>query len=645
MASDGKIKVVAELDVSKYQAQLKKMQAETKGTANNLQSSISKSLNQATLGLGPKLSKGIKSVLSEIDTDVQNRTNAVLQRAKNNIIKAAQSAGNGLKSVASTAGNATKNALSGAYSAVQTVLQNLANNSNFTITGIIKSVVRTVASGVRQIISIVASIPGAVLNAIKSIPSLIMRGITSIISGVVSLGKTMASTAQAAGRAIMSAIKAIPGLLRSVSSGILNFIKSIPSGIMSVASAINQLPRTIASGMSSVLDGIKSGISSLPSTLGGAFNALKSGVSGVVDKMRDVGSVGVSAGKQALEAFKGLASTCGSLVASLVQVAAKITAVGAAAAAAGLAKVFKGATEEMGEFQQQIGGTDKLFGDASRKVQANAANAFRTAGMSANDYMKEVTLYSGALIRGLGDDTNKAADYADKAIKQMSDNVNTFGTSTASVQYAYRGFARKQYTMLDNLRLGYDGTRKEMARLVNDSGVMGENFKATAKNIDEVSFDKIIDAIGVVQDRLKVTGTTAQEAEHTLQGSQRAMAASWKNWLTALGDQGKEGALNIDVYTKRLVSSVSTYLQNLGPIVKGVAMGLQNSLPDLAKAIQDALPTIISAVTNVLNLLVSMVGVLLPYVIQIVQSLINALVAQLPMILPTLIDAIIAVVI
>lgn len=258
------------------------------------------------------------------------------------------------------------------------------------------------------------------------------------------------------------------------------------------------------------------------------------------------------------DSFKDISKSLDSTVKDLLSKASK--AAGAAAVAIG-----SGAIKGFSDWQQFTGGIDKLFGDASKTVQANAAKAYKTAGLSANNYMETVTSFAASLIKGLNGDTAKAASIADTAIQDMSDNANTFGTSMDSIQYAYQGFAKQNYTMLDNLKLGYGGTASEMARLVNDSGVMGKTFKATAKNINDVSFDKIIEAIHVTQDRMKVAGTTAREGAGTVEGSFNQMKSAAQDFLTALGGGG-----NAQQAFQQLIDATKQFGENLKPVIRDI---------------------------------------------------------------------------
>lgn len=249
------------------------------------------------------------------------------------------------------------------------------------------------------------------------------------------------------------------------------------------------------------------------------------------------------------------------------------------------------ATKAYADYQQLSGGIETIFGSSSKTIMKYAQDAYKTAGMSANKYMETATSFSASLLQGLGGDTAKAAEYANKAILDMGDNANKMGTSIESIQYAYQGFAKQNYTMLDNLKLGYGGTASEMARLVNDSGVMGNSFKATAENINSVSFDKIIEAIHITQERIKYTGTTAQEASGTISGSFSTMASAWDNFQTALasGDDKK-----IAETADKLVDSASTFAKNAIPVFVTTFKKILEKAPEiigeLATKIKEALP-------------------------------------------------------
>lgn len=244
--------------------------------------------------------------------------------------------------------------------------------------------------------------------------------------------------------------------------------------------------------------------------------------------------------------------------------------------------VGKQAVEAYASYEQNVGGIDTLFKEASGTMQQYAANAYKTAGLSANQYMETATSFAASLISGLGGDVNKAAEIANRAITDMSDNANKMGTDMQSIQDAYQGFAKQNYTMLDNLKLGYGGTQSEMIRLINDSGVLGKKISS----LDNVSFATMIEAIHEVQNNLGITGTTAKEAATTIEGSVNSMKGAWENWLVGLASPDADlGAL-----TQNLVQSVVTVIQNVVPTIGRILSnlgnlildGLSNLFPDVA---------------------------------------------------------------
>lgn len=301
-------------------------------------------------------------------------------------------------------------------------------------------------------------------------------------------------------------------------------------------------------------------------------------------------------------ALGGEADSAGSKLGSMLSTGIKAAV---AAGVAGLGAIVGGALTEGGALQQSIGGVETLFGDSASRVISAAENAYRTAGVSANSYMEQVTSFSATLLQGLGGDTEAAAGYADKAIVQMADNANKMGTSMESIQYAYQGFAKDNYTMLDNLKLGYGGTQSEMARLINDSGVLGDSVKVTAENVKDVPFSSIIDAIQVIQDNLGITGTTAKEAATTLTGSFASVKAALSNVLAGLAlGQALGPALN------GLASTLATFLTgNLIPAIYNILSALPSALvtfitalgPQLASGLSTIVPQIMTTGAQMLQ--------------------------------------------
>lgn len=306
-------------------------------------------------------------------------------------------------------------------------------------------------------------------------------------------------------------------------------------------------------------------------------------------------------GKGALTSVKALAKVS--------VAAAKIGVVAATVVATGLTAMTKSAVEQYSDYEQLVGGVETLFKDSSDKVVEYANNAYKTAGLSANEYMDTVTSFSASLLQGLGGDTEKAAETANLAITDMSDNANKMGTDMASIQNAYQGFAKQNYTMLDNLKLGYGGTASEMARLINDSGVLGNTMTVTADNVNSVSFDKMIEAIHVVQTNMDITGTTAKEAATTIQGSIGMMKSAWTNLLTGMADPSQD----MGVLINNLVDSVMAVADNLVPriadtlprIVTGISSLAQKLAPYIPPLIEQILPSLIQGATSLLSELVN----------------------------------------
>lgn len=253
----------------------------------------------------------------------------------------------------------------------------------------------------------------------------------------------------------------------------------------------------------------------------------------------------------------------GDKLTSMAKATGTAMAAGLAAAAAGVTAITKAAVQSYADYEQLVGGVETLFKESAGVVEEYANQAYVTAGVSANKYMETVTSFSASLLQGLGGDTAAAAKIANQAVIDMADNANKMGTSIEMIQNAYQGFAKQNYTMLDNLKLGYGGTASEMARLINDSGVLGDTMKVTASTVNSVSFDKMVQAIHVVQDNLGITGTTALEASETISGSLNSMKASWQNLLTGMVDPAQDFGKLFD----KFIASVETFAGNLIPAI------------------------------------------------------------------------------
>lgn len=302
-------------------------------------------------------------------------------------------------------------------------------------------------------------------------------------------------------------------------------------------------------------------------------------------------------------------------------IAVKSLAAVTAVAAAAFGAVVKQSVEDYSDYEQLVGGVETLFKSSSDKVIAYANNAYKTAGLSANAYMETVTSFSASLLQGLGGDTEAAAVIADQAITDMSDNANKMGTDMEMIQNAYQGFAKQNYTMLDNLKLGYGGTAGEMARLINDSGVLGDTMKVTEQTVNEVSFDKMIEAIHVVQTNMGITGTTAKEASETIQGSVSAMRAAWKNFTTGMADDTQD----FDTLVDNVVDSVDTVADNVIPRIQKLLPRLTQGLSDLTQRLSSKIPGLLSKV--------------LPSFIRSTTKMVQNIAGTLTKSLPVIIDA------
>ena len=391
-------------------------------------------------------------------------------------------------------------------------------------------------------------------------------------------------------------------------------------------------------------------------------DVIMAGARKLADALRSVADAALDLGRQSLEGFSqfeqlsgGIKTLFGTEAASLEEYAQS---------------VGKSANEVSGEYERLLASQQTVF--------SNADKAFQTAGLSANEYMETVTSFSASLIQGLGGDTEAAAQLADQAIIDMADNANKMGTDMESIQNAYQGFAKRNFDMLDNLKLGYGGTQAEMVRLINDSGILNE----TISNLDNVSFDQMIQAIHAVQTDMGITGTTAKEAASTIEGSTNSMKAAWENLVTGIARDDADlaglmtnfteslgvAADNVLPRVETILSGMGTLLEQLGvqigeqapqmieeilpsmidaggELLEGIVSGISNALPGLSAAaleildtlvsgISDALPDLVPASVSMVSELteaaIDNVGMLVDAAIEIVTSLADGLIESLP---------------
>lgn len=293
--------------------------------------------------------------------------------------------------------------------------------------------------------------------------------------------------------------------------------------------------------------------------------------------------------------------------------AAAAVAAGVAAVGAGAVAIGKSALDSYATYEQMVGGVDKLFGDASGKLQQYAAQAYQTSGMSANQYMEQATSFSAALINSLGGDTARAADMADVAMRAMSDNVNTFGSNMEDVQNAFQGFAKQNYTMLDNLKLGYGGTKEEMQRLIDDANAYAAaNGQAADLSID--SFSDIVTAIELVQEKQGIAGTTAKEAAGTIEGSVNMAKAAWEDYLVGIANPDAD----MGQLTDQLLTAIGNVAANVGPRVVEIGKAMAEQLPTALAGLADTLTPVVSETLagawNAAGAVLSGLGIQLPQV-------------------------------
>lgn len=246
---------------------------------------------------------------------------------------------------------------------------------------------------------------------------------------------------------------------------------------------------------------------------------------------------------------------------------------GIKAVASGIKSLISGAIEGYGEYEQLVGGVETLFGSSADTVIKNAENAYKTAGLSANAYMETVTSFSASLLQSMGNDTEAAAKKADQALTDMSDNANKMGTDMQSIQNAYQGFAKQNYTMLDNLKLGYGGTKEEMQRLIDDANALNA-AQGNYTNYSIESYADIVDAIHTVQTEMGITGTTALEASTTVEGSISSIKAAYQNFVTGLGDQNAD----IGALTEELIQSAGNVAKNVLPVIESVVKNIAETV-------------------------------------------------------------------
>lgn len=351
------------------------------------------------------------------------------------------------------------------------------------------------------------------------------------------------------------------------------------------------------------------------------------------NELLDDQQVAATKSAQSIGTLEGAFSKLG----SAAKVAGKVVAAAVLAATVAVSGLVGASVKGYAEFEQLTGGVETLFRTSASTVKKYANDAYKTAGMTANQYMEAVTGFSASLLNSLYGNTDKAAELANQAIIDMSDNANKMGTDIASIQNAYQGFAKQNYTMLDNLKLGYGGTKEEMERLLKDA----ERLSGTKFNIS--SFADIVQAIHVIQDSMHITGTTAKEASTTIQGSINSMGAAWSNLVTGMADENAD----LDQLINNLVESVGTVAQNLVPVIQTALSSMGQVIVELApviaealpQMIQDVLPSLLTAGADLVIGLATGVTEALPGIVEAVAEAVPTIIDALQAAGPQLLDA------
>ena len=372
--------------------------------------------------------------------------------------------------------------------------------------------------------------------------------------------------------------------------------------------------------------------------------------------------------KSGLSDMNSMVSGASAKVGTFAKVGAAAVGTAVTAGTTAAATLVKKSVEGYATFEQMVGGVETLFGAGGQSMEEyaqstgktvgeieskynslmtaqttvlnNANNAYKTAGLSANDYMETVTSFSASLIQSLGGDTEKAASYANRAITDMSDNSNKMGTNMRDIQNAYQGFAKQNYTMLDNLKLGYGGTQEEMKRLIKDASQMTDVQQKLGVTVDEssLSFGNIVNAISVMQESLGIAGTTSKEAATTIEGSLNSAKAAWENLVVGMADDNAD----FDTLVQNFVDTASTAVENMLPRIEIALTGLGQLIEKLLPVIVQKVPEIImQTLPGLINAGIQMVSALgqglmqylpelISYATQLVVQLVQGLVSALP---------------
>lgn len=515
-------------------------------------------------------------------------------------------------------------------------------------------------ASIRNITSNLGGLGGSTINidADTSQAESNIRNVTSSLGGVQTQARSVGSAFRSSfldgidsGNSFSSSLRSgVGGAFSYVTGQAKGFVSSVASSASEIGNKFAHPISTIKNGLGNAIQNAKSRFIEMARSAQQAENATGELGDAAGEARRNVSELGDAADDSGgkLSKFGGILKGAGAAIGAV-----------SAAAAAGAVAIGKAVVSAYAEYEQLVGGVDTLFKDASGKVQQYAANAFQTAGMSGNEYMNLVTSFSASLINSLGGDTNLAADVANQAITDMADNANKMGTDLGTIQNAYQGFAKQNYDMLDNLKLGYGGTKTEMERLLADAG------KLAGTTFDINSFADVTEAIHVIQTEMGITGTTAKEAAETISGSWASTKAAMQNLFAGLGNENADIGKLVNDVTKNF----SNVVKNVTPIVENLASALPEALGQAIPAISGLLPPILEAVAGIFDEVLSSIIGLLPELapvavnavlmiaqtlvenvpviadaaIQLVNTLITSVGQMLPTLIPEFVNAIVSV--
>ena len=418
------------------------------------------------------------------------------------------------------------------------------------------------------------------------------------------LGEGMAKSAEKAGSALTKSFSSVGDRIAfktktGLSTAFDNAAKSAKDKMSSAATTIsskfeavgNRIKSTsVGSALAGIATGVGSAFTTVTATIRGTAQFASEAFTGISDRVH---AAFAPIGEKLAPVF----SKIGDMAKGAFDAVATAAKIGAGATAAAVTAITTASVQGYGEYEQLAGGMEKLFGDSAQTVIDNAQQAYLTAGKSANEYMEGVTSIAASLVNSVGGDTAEAARLADVAMRAMSDNVNTFGTDAEAVQNAIQGLAKGNFSMLDNLSLGFAGSQQGMVDLINASGVLDHKLEETSELAD-VGFGTMIEAIQKVQEDMNIAGTTVNEAMGTIEGSITATKSAWSNWVTELGkDNG-----DIEARTAELVDSVIAVGENVIPRAADIVARLGSEVPaaisKLAPKMGEAVTSLLDGVTN-----------------------------------------------